>query len=412
MKRLFSYFIMLTVFSLTAQWELQDSGTTENLNDVFCLNPDTVMVVGENGTILRTTDGGTNWLPLAGITTHNLKEVQFAGATGYILGENNTLLKSTDYGASWQPLGVSTNDTIMALYVYSADTVYVAGTNGLIMKTADGGNNWTVIPGPTSYDLNDIEVPAEEIIYIIPHFTDADNFEEILFKSRNDGNGWYTYTLNSGTNLVRYEKIKCKDTTEIYGLRWKGSAIKINIMDTTLMGSFYSGAYSMIGNDIYITTDNKIWVPNLNTLICSDQQNYLLTLNIDSLNNFNLIGLYNSGYPIYNAIHFAKDTIGYMVGEEGHILKNPTGQYGFSIEKNKNQTFILFPNPARETIRIDFKFPMKNTRLEIYNTTGELMIAQAIQDHETVNVAELPAGAYIVQIKSERYVSSQKLIKK
>ena len=370
------------------------------------------MVVGENGTILRTTDGGTNWLPLPGITTHNLKEVQFSGATGYILGENNTLLKSTDYGASWQPLAISTNDTIMALYVYSADTVYVAGTNGLIMKTADGGNNWTVIPGPAvDQDLIDIEVPAPGYIYVIPEpYSSPQN--ENLYRTRDEGLSWFRFTFQSTFNF--YDIISCADTSTIYTIGKEYYNLgKLFINDTLINEIGYNGEYLVKGEDIFVSSVGKIWVPGWDNIICSDNRgSYITTFEIDSLNNFNVIGFYNVNDPIYNAIDFAEDTIGYVVGWNGLIRKNPTGEHWIGVQKTKQNAFRITPNPAGETIRIDFKFPMKNTRLEIYNTTGELIQEQAIRDHETVNIAELPAGAYIVQIKSERYVSSQKLIKK
>ncbi len=420
MKRLFSYFIMLTVFSLTAQWELQDSGTTENLNDVFCLNPDTVMVVGENGTILRTTDGGTNWLPLPGITTHNLKEVQFAGATGYILGENNTLLKSTDYGASWQQLNISTSDTLTALYVSSPDTLYVCGSNGLIMRSYNGGLQWQNVNTPFSDLLIDIEVPADSVIYVLGAFNgDCETGNGKIFISENNGNTWRTYTsFISTSNLHSLEsivKIKAVNDNKIGMISCNPIGIfrVVRIQDTILERI---GEADLLFLTNFSIVNDKVWLTGWDNRICTGCNNAGLIITLDyndSLSYYPIIGSYEAtDLPPYYNLDFANDTIGYVVGPEGVIRKNPTGGYGFDINAITLHPFNIIPNPAGETFRIDFKFPMKNTRLEIYNSTGELIHKQKISDHETVNVAELPAGAYIVQIKSERYVSSQKLIKK
>ena len=42
-------------------WTSQSSGTTNYLNGVSFTDANTGTVVGDNGTILRTTNGGTNW---------------------------------------------------------------------------------------------------------------------------------------------------------------------------------------------------------------------------------------------------------------------------------------------------------------------------------------------------------------
>ncbi len=58
MKTKILYLFLWFVIPIQAQWTQQNSGTTENLNDVYCISADTVVVVGNNGIILRTTDGG------------------------------------------------------------------------------------------------------------------------------------------------------------------------------------------------------------------------------------------------------------------------------------------------------------------------------------------------------------------
>lgn len=49
-----------------------------NLNDVCFIDPNTGIAVGDFGTILRTSDGGNNWILQASGTTRNLNAVSFA----------------------------------------------------------------------------------------------------------------------------------------------------------------------------------------------------------------------------------------------------------------------------------------------------------------------------------------------
>ena len=62
MKKLKTIFLILLTMPIYAQWVQQTSGTGENLNDVYCITADIVVAVGDNGTILKTIDGGTTWV--------------------------------------------------------------------------------------------------------------------------------------------------------------------------------------------------------------------------------------------------------------------------------------------------------------------------------------------------------------
>ena len=55
------FFSGVTVFG---QWSAANSGTTNNLNGVYLLDSGVAFVVGDAGTILKTTDAGMTWSPL------------------------------------------------------------------------------------------------------------------------------------------------------------------------------------------------------------------------------------------------------------------------------------------------------------------------------------------------------------
>jgi len=61
MKTLFIILVLLIKVNANAQWYPQISGTTQNLRDVEFLNRTTGCIVGDDGVISKTTNGGNNW---------------------------------------------------------------------------------------------------------------------------------------------------------------------------------------------------------------------------------------------------------------------------------------------------------------------------------------------------------------
>ena len=94
------FFSSLSVFG---QWSPVDSGTTSNLNGAVLLDSGTGFVVGDTGTILKSTDAGATWTPLTSGTSTTLHGVYFLDPDeGVAVGDSGTILRTTDGGAAWQ----------------------------------------------------------------------------------------------------------------------------------------------------------------------------------------------------------------------------------------------------------------------------------------------------------------------
>ena len=73
-----------------------------------------VPLLATNGTILRTTDAGTNWTPQTSGTTNDLWSVSFTDAnTGQLLVIPEQFLRTTNGGTTWT---TQTSGTIQNLY--------------------------------------------------------------------------------------------------------------------------------------------------------------------------------------------------------------------------------------------------------------------------------------------------------
>ena len=114
---------------------------------------------GSNTDILHTTNGGLSWTTQA-TNVGSVKAIYFSDVLhGWIVGRNALLMKTVDGGANWTTL-TNTNQNQAAqfrsVYALNANVCYfgssVSGTSGeYILKTTNGGNFWTPIQVPFQY---------------------------------------------------------------------------------------------------------------------------------------------------------------------------------------------------------------------------------------------------------------------
>ena len=136
-------------------WSVLKSGSTNVLAGVHFPSPETGFVVGSQGTILKTMNGGATWVPLNSGTDASLGTVHFVDAQrGWVGGGHSSfpffsgeILRTGDGGATW-------TKTTFAAFIFSirfrnALEGYAVGggsgeTYGLlsIFKTTDGGLTW------------------------------------------------------------------------------------------------------------------------------------------------------------------------------------------------------------------------------------------------------------------------------
>ena len=145
------------------QWLNQDV-VGNNLNALFILDESNVWVVGDGGTLLRTTEGGkrkmtaggvgfSTWLSLASGTTTNLRDVTFVDLDqGWVVGDRGTLLRTVDGGETWHVQNSNTDRRLSSVVFADAVSGWVVGDDGTILRTRDGGLNLATISRPSRKD--------------------------------------------------------------------------------------------------------------------------------------------------------------------------------------------------------------------------------------------------------------------
>lgn len=161
--QIFFFFFLVTQFYF-AQWVFQNPMPTRNtLNDVTLIDGNSGWAVGDNGTIVITTNGGTDWALQESGTSKSLHGVCFINSfNGYAVGDSGTILRTQNGGMNWTVQTSGTIFNLNAVAFSDANIGWVVGTfwngsfiQGIILNTTDSGITW-ISQFLGTYALNDV----------------------------------------------------------------------------------------------------------------------------------------------------------------------------------------------------------------------------------------------------------------
>jgi photosystem II stability/assembly factor-like uncharacterized protein len=87
-------------------WAPYNISFEDVINSIYFIDKNKGYVVGNNGNIVRTNDGGKTWEKLRSGTLEHLNDVQFIQNKGWIIGSNGGILTTNDGGINWKYLNV------------------------------------------------------------------------------------------------------------------------------------------------------------------------------------------------------------------------------------------------------------------------------------------------------------------
>jgi photosystem II stability/assembly factor-like uncharacterized protein len=158
------------------EWVAQSSGALAKLSGVFFVDRDHGWVVGSNGTLLATEDGGAKWLrqtlperqrneALNDVWFINSGRVLLLGEYGLFnrkgdidWSERVFLMMSKDRGANWEAETLrSPHASILLRMSFANDQIgWAVGESGTIQRTIDGGATWALQEASTRKLLYDV----------------------------------------------------------------------------------------------------------------------------------------------------------------------------------------------------------------------------------------------------------------
>ncbi|MBS1553194.1 MAG: T9SS type A sorting domain-containing protein [Bacteroidetes bacterium] len=390
-KAIFLFLIIHTSFRISeAQWIRQYPVTLYNhLYDVSFINDKTGWTCGNQGTIIRTTNGGKEWVRQnSGVYKNLYKIFAVDSQVVYCVGFYECILKTTDGGDNWQILRSSTEQTpsYHGLFFINRDTGWLS-KNHYILRTTNGGFTFDSVSVKPSYIFD---------IYF-RNYNDGLFCGEgaYMFKTSDAGQSWTQIEIvPKGQGLADFMKLTFVNENTGYT---QGRTSNI-IFKTTNFGSSWDSLTKVISADECYT----ISFSSLNTGWCGGTYGNIFKTT-DGGFNWRQMDLTQFNGSFINAFWFYNDSIGWAVGGATKILYTDNGGKTNISGSNINisNSFYLnqnYPNPFNSQTLIKYEIRKKGfVILEIYDVTGKKIVSLINQN--------LNSGQYTTTWKSDNYPS-------
>jgi photosystem II stability/assembly factor-like uncharacterized protein len=304
-----------------------DGGPDSDLNDIQFLG-NTGWIVGNYGTLLRTTNG-SSWDTIPTNRQDHLTAVSFVNTQiGWIGGANGLLLKSTNGGTSWEKLSIPVSGAIQKIKFLDEDKGYILADR-LLFKTINGGASWLSVTLPNSFGLEDIAFVDENYGWI------ASNTQ--IYKTENGGGNWTlqkTVLMCSGYRVQKLYALDKSSCLAFYSTCAGVSSYVSWVTRTTNGGASWSdhGIYieSNFPTYSYLTPEDVVFTDEQTGYAIGRmyKRQYASGPGTNSSAIFKTTDggkvwkqIYENPFDLYpKAIAFRNTTIGVMVGAGGAIM--------------------------------------------------------------------------------------------
>ena len=399
------FFLLITstnnILSQSTGWIEQQSGTSQYLRSCSFIDSNLGIIVGANGTLLRTTDGGEIWSLIDSGTNETLLEVDFvSNAIGYAVGANGTIIKTIDTGLTWFELSSNTNQQLNSVFFQNENVGFVCGKNGVLLSTTDGGTNWNRNDLDTLWHLNKIFFVDQNIGWICG--------VRNLYQTKDGGSTWQ---LNSyGWNVIT--DISFIDSLNGWGFFQDATGWSV-VRNTEDGGENWQFQFiaQWYSEDLFFINELIGWAVGREFIYRTENGGQ----------DWNATGfLY---YDLFSDVYFIDSSIGWVVGDYGRILKTINGGVTFIEENNLKEIpneYSLnqnYPNPFNPNTNISFSIPQSSfVQIKIYDVAGGL-VDELVNEERHAGVYNIewdashnPTGIYYYQMKAGNFNETKKML--
>lgn len=371
------YFTLLIVLAFYGsssfpQWQIQNSGTTENLNDVetlYIVSGTSAIVVGDNGTILKTTNSGNEWITKNSGTTNNLNAVSFYSSDDGIIVGDYIICITTDGGETWSIKNID-KIAISVTYYGSAHfepNILIGCSDGTLIYSNDAGTTWM-----------DTLFTNEAIVATGGFYTYVPYGPEIAIISANSytattqfpiyqSSVWDIYTNPTGFwDTLTGGELNWWN----YLIGWGGNPGPVPfLLKKNNLGTFWTRVEL---NQLFFEPEDIAVLTYHELFICGSNGNIFVSRDDGENWSEQISGITDD----LNAIRFRGiNPTGYSVGDNGTILFTSNGgginSVGEIIQPDEIVLYQNYPNPFNPSTNIEYKLNSRQyIQLKIYDVLG------------------------------------------
>ncbi len=386
----YTFFLLLVFpFAVFSQdgWIVQNSGITDNINSLYFFDVETGFAAGNKGQLIKTNDGGSNWMDAQVNSSLNFQHIYFKNSNdGYLLSQEGNLLTSSNGGGAWKE--ETLGDGGLNSIAFNGNNAVIAGDDGRVFTSVDG-TSWTPQTSLGVFRINDVMFFDESTVL-------AAGASGKLYKSTDKGNNWTN--INSGTSETLSSITKMDSATALI-VGESGTILEYQPNDDQL---------TQVALGLSSEWLKGVSCTNLNVCHAVGNKGTILIRNIGEWTAKNLTDQGN-----LNVVKFVNNNVGYIAGIGGVLYRhNQTGFPNSSATPDRHD-ILVYPTPAKDHLTVEHPVIL-NASIHLYNCLGELVRFCEADGHKSVlELTNLPPSMYFLHFAgSDGYIKVMKFIKK
>jgi len=358
---------------------------TEDLKACEVFN-DTLMLVGDRkSNIWVSKDAGLTWNKNYSNSLNYIAKKFRASAdlTTIVLFRNGQNVLSTNQGLTWNVLG-SLGGTFDGTVTPLGKVLIVSGANILEMNKSNGSTTLIKTFVEPNVQGNVIEMIDDNNGYVIAiNTTDTTT---VIFRTTD---GWTTYTKTGTINSVLTVEPNPLVPSFPYAMNL---ALHVIAPDTLYINRFNTSNASVSSNVVYKSFNGGVsWITD--SIVPYKQGG-----SIDRL----------------QGMHYFSDETYVSVWEDGRIVQNTGNIIITGIESNEKMleqhNVNVFPNPTVDIVHLNADLEIQEVYL--LDISGKVIVSELVNSKiHQLNMSELTAGLYFLRIKTDKAITTKKIMK-
>lgn len=171
---------------------------SQGLNAIVAPDNSNIVAVGDNGKILRSSNGGTTWSRTTNGTA-SYKSVSAFGNDVWMSGSDGKVYKTTKVNTEITGYATGSASSMNGVSFASSNVGYACGNGGALYKTVNGGTTWTL----KNTGIANVKLNAVNFADVSIGITVADN--GLAYITTNGGDSWTSMTTGTTRNLLAVE---------------------------------------------------------------------------------------------------------------------------------------------------------------------------------------------------------------